>query len=104
LVDVGLLYIFTNFFGLWFFIPLVFPYLAGMLTNYSLNKYFNFQNKSKKNSPSIRAFCARCFNRLGSKPNPALFVGRVCRALVYFSQVHRGFHRDVLELLWPTKN
>lgn len=48
IVDVGLLYIFTNYLGIWYFYSAILSYLAGMLTNYSLNKYLNFKNKSKK--------------------------------------------------------
>jgi putative flippase GtrA len=48
LVDVGLLYFFTEFFGFHYLISAIFSYIFGMITNYSLNKFFNFKNKSRK--------------------------------------------------------
>lgn len=47
LVDVGLLYLLTEKVGLWYLYSAVFAYIAGMITNFSLNKYYNFKNKSK---------------------------------------------------------
>ncbi|MDO8528985.1 MAG: GtrA family protein [Nanoarchaeota archaeon] len=48
LVDLGGLYILTEFAGINYLISAVFSYIGGMITNYSLNKVFNFKNKSKK--------------------------------------------------------
>ena len=48
LVDLGGLYIFTEFFGLYYLVSATLSYIGGMITNYSLNKVFNFKNKSKK--------------------------------------------------------
>lgn len=47
-VDLGLLYILTTFIGFHYLISGVVSYTCGMITNYSLNKTFNFKNKSKK--------------------------------------------------------
>lgn len=48
LVDLGLLYFLTEFFHVWYFYSAAFAYFSGMVTNYSLNKYLNFRNKSKR--------------------------------------------------------
>lgn len=48
LVDLGLLYSLAEFFHIWYLYSAAFAYLIGMVTNYLLNKYFNFENKSKQ--------------------------------------------------------
>lgn len=47
-VDLGLLFSLTEFIGLHYLTSAVLAYMCGMITNYSLNKVFNFKNKSKK--------------------------------------------------------
>ena len=56
LIDIGLLYFLTEFFGLWYFYSSIISYLGGVIPNYTLNKYFNFKNKSKKIIPQFTAF------------------------------------------------
>jgi putative flippase GtrA len=46
-IELGLLYLLTDFGGLWYFYSAIISYLAGMLTNYTLNKYLNFMNRSR---------------------------------------------------------
>lgn len=48
LVDLGILFALTEWAGLWYFYSAAISYIVGMLTNYTLNKYLNFKNKSKK--------------------------------------------------------
>ena len=48
LVDLALLYSLTEFFHFWYLYSAVFAYFMGMVTNYFLNKYFNYKNKSKQ--------------------------------------------------------
>lgn len=48
IVDFGLLYLLTERAGLWYFYSAICAYIAGMVTNYSLNKIFNFRNKSRR--------------------------------------------------------
>jgi len=48
IVDVGLLYGFTEFAGISYLISAALSYLFGMATNYSLNKKFTFKNKSRR--------------------------------------------------------
>lgn len=48
LVDIGFLYIFVEYFKVWYFYAAIFSYFLGMFTNYLLNKFLNFQNKSSK--------------------------------------------------------
>jgi len=56
LIDIGLLYFLTEFFGLWYFYSSIISYLGGAIPNYTLNKCFNFKNKSKKIIPQFTAF------------------------------------------------
>ncbi|MBU0906599.1 MAG: GtrA family protein [Nanoarchaeota archaeon] len=48
IVDLGLLFFLTEFVKIWYFYSAMISYFAGMITNYSLNKYLNFKNKSKR--------------------------------------------------------
>ena len=48
IADIGLLFILTEFFNVWYFYSAAISYSVGMVGNYSLNKYFNFKNKSNK--------------------------------------------------------
>jgi putative flippase GtrA len=48
LIDLGLLYCLTEFLHVWYFYSTAFAYFVGMVTNYSLNKYLNFKNTSKR--------------------------------------------------------
>ncbi len=48
LADIGLLFLLTNFFGVWYFYSAIFAYIAGMLVNYLLNRRLNFRNKSRQ--------------------------------------------------------
>lgn len=58
LVDIGILYSLSEFAGLWYFYSAIVSYAAGMVTNYSLNKYLNFRNKSKRIIPQFSLFMA----------------------------------------------
>jgi putative flippase GtrA len=46
--DFGLLYILTEFIKIHYISSATISYMLGMATNFILNKYFNFKNKSKK--------------------------------------------------------
>lgn len=48
IVDVGIFYYMTEFLNVWYIYSAVFGYAVGMVTHYSLNKYLNFKNKSKR--------------------------------------------------------
>lgn len=48
LVDLCLLYSLTELLHIWYFHSAAFAYFIGMVTNYSLNKYLNFRNRSKQ--------------------------------------------------------
>ena len=41
------MYSFTEFLGLWYLFSAALAFIAGMITNYSLNKVYTFENKSK---------------------------------------------------------
>ena len=47
-VDFSLLYSLTEFAGLWYLLSATISYIFGMITNYSLNKIYTFENKSRK--------------------------------------------------------
>lgn len=65
LVDLGLLYSLTEFLGVWYFFSAAFAYLIGMATNYSLNKYLNFRNMSKRIIPQFALFATVALIGLG---------------------------------------
>lgn len=65
LVDLGLLYSLTKFLHVWYFYSAVFAYFIGMVTNYSLNKYLNFRNRSKQIIPQFGLFTAVALVGLG---------------------------------------
>lgn len=48
LADLGVLYWLTEKFGLWYFYSALISFIVGMIVNYSLNKVFNFKNRSRK--------------------------------------------------------
>lgn len=48
LLDLILIYILTEFFGVWYIYSVTLGYMAGVSLNYILNKYLNFKNKSRK--------------------------------------------------------
>ncbi len=47
LIDIGLLYIFTEYFGIWYIYSATISYSCGMVVNFLLNKYLNFQDTSR---------------------------------------------------------
>ena len=47
-VDVGLLYFLTEYLDVWYFFSALIAYLAGMVVNYSTNKYLNFKNQNRR--------------------------------------------------------
>jgi len=65
LVDLGLLYSLTEFFRVWYFYSAAFAYFTGMVTNYSLNKYLNFRNRSKQIIPQFGLFATVALIGLG---------------------------------------
>ncbi len=48
LLDMALLYVLTEFFGLLYLVSATFSYASGILVNYSLNRKITFKNKSPK--------------------------------------------------------
>ena len=47
LIDVGLLYFFTEYFGIWYIYSATVSYTCGMVANFLLNKYLNFRDPSR---------------------------------------------------------
>ena len=48
LVDLGLLYVFTEHFGIWYLLSAAASYICGMIVSYTLNKRFTFHNVNKQ--------------------------------------------------------
>ncbi|WP_292370040.1 GtrA family protein [Methanoregula sp. UBA64] len=48
LVDLGLLYVFTEYFGIWYLLSAAASYICGMIVSYTLNKRFTFHNVNKQ--------------------------------------------------------
>ncbi len=64
-VDFLVLFLLTDFIHIWYLISSVVSYTCGMGTNYTLNKYLNFKNTSKKIIPQIGLFAAVALVGLG---------------------------------------
>ena len=47
LIDIGLLYLLTGSFGVWYIYSATFSYSCGMVVNFLLNKYLNFQDTDR---------------------------------------------------------
>jgi putative flippase GtrA len=47
LIDIGLLYFFTEYFGIWYIYSATVSYASGMLINFLLNKYINFRDENR---------------------------------------------------------
>lgn len=47
LIDIGLLYGLTQYAGIWYMYSATVSYTSGMVVNFILNKYFNFQDTSR---------------------------------------------------------
>ncbi len=78
-VDVGLLWVFTALLGIYYLLSAALSYCAGMLTNFLLNKFFNFRNRSQQLAAQFGVFAA------------VALVGLALNQLVIFSLVE-WFH------------
>jgi len=47
LIDIGLLYVFTEYAGLWYIYSATVSYTCGMAVNFILNKYLNFRDTNR---------------------------------------------------------
>jgi putative flippase GtrA len=56
LVDLSLLFTFTEFFGIYYFFSGILSYFAGGIIHYILNKKYTFKNKSKKIVAQLSVF------------------------------------------------
>lgn len=65
MVDVGLLFSLTEFIHFHYFYSAAAAYIAGMTTNYLLNKVFNFKNKNKHVVYQFGLFAIVAFIGLG---------------------------------------
>jgi len=71
--DFLLLFVFTETFGIWYFLSAVFSYLGGMIVNFSLNKWLNFNNRSQ-----------RIFSQFGLFASVALVGLALNQTILYF--------------------
>ncbi len=65
IVDMGVLFILTTYFNLYYLISAIFSYICGMIINYSFNKYLTFKNKSKRIAPQFAIFATVALIGLG---------------------------------------
>ena len=47
LIDIGLLYLFTEYVGFWYIYSATFSYTCGLIVNFLLNKYLNFRDTNR---------------------------------------------------------
>lgn len=48
MIDFAVLYSLTEFAGLWYFYSAAIAYICAIVPHYTLNKYWNFKNRSKR--------------------------------------------------------
>jgi len=56
LVDLALLFFFTEFLGVWYIFSATISYSFAIVTNYSLNKIYNFKNSSRQIAKQFSLF------------------------------------------------
>ena len=79
LLDIGLLYIFTGYFGIWYLSSATLSYCCGMVVNFLLNKFLNFQDTSRNYLSQFSCFA------LVSMSSLALTLGVLYLAVEVFS-------------------
>jgi len=79
LIDVGLLYFFTEYFGIWYIWSATVSYTCGMVASFLLNKYLNFRDTNRQ---YLRQFF---FFALISMSSLALTLGILYLAVEIFS-------------------
>lgn len=65
LVDMGLLFLLTEYVGIWYFYSALISNICGMVTNFTLNKVLNFRNRSRKVLRQFGLFAAVALVGLG---------------------------------------
>jgi len=96
IVDIGLLYFLTEKVGLWYIYSAAFSYSAGMVTNYSLNKYLNFRNRSRRIVPQFGLFATVAVVGLGL--NQALLYAMVTYLDMWY--MHAKLVSVMLVTIW----
>ncbi|MEN6610549.1 MAG: GtrA family protein [Methanoregulaceae archaeon] len=64
-VDIGLLYLFTEHYHVWYLCSATTSYLSGMLASYLLNKYLNFHDRNRKYFRQFSLFAIISLTGLG---------------------------------------
>jgi len=79
LIDIGLLYFFTEYFGIWYIYSATISYTCGIIVNFLLNKYLNFRDTSRNFLRQFSSFT------LVSMSSLALTLGVLYLAVEIFS-------------------
>jgi len=58
LVDIGLMYAFTTYLGLWYLTAAAFSYCCGIVVSYLANKYLTFHDTGRKTAAQFATFAA----------------------------------------------
>ncbi|MHA2250185.1 MAG: GtrA family protein [Candidatus Kariarchaeaceae archaeon] len=74
LLDVGLLIVFIEILHLWYMISATFSYLTGMITKFTLNKFFVFHKRPGNWSKQLRKFATVSINGM-ILTNIFMFIG-----------------------------
>ena len=64
LIDIGLLYVFCAYFGMWYIPAATVSYCCGIVASYLLNKYLNFHDKDRHYLVQFSTFTAIAFSCL----------------------------------------
>lgn len=58
LVDIGLMYVFTTYAGIWYLCSAALSYCCGIVVNYLANKYITFHDPSPSTAAQFATFAA----------------------------------------------
>lgn len=95
-VDIGILYVLTEYLGLWYLYSAALSYLAGMVTNFTLNKKYNFRNRNEQVFRQFGIFAAVAL--LGLALNQVILYSLVSIGGLWY--IHGKIVTVLLVLLW----
>jgi putative flippase GtrA len=58
LVDIGLMYVFSTYLGLWYLLAAALSYCCGIVVSFLANKYLTFHDTSQKTAAQFASFAA----------------------------------------------
>jgi putative flippase GtrA len=84
LIDLGLLYVFTEQFGICYLLSAAAPYVCGMTVNSTLNKRFTFHNVNKQYIRQFSIFALVSVSGLIVNVNVSVVFGAFALLSIYY--------------------